>query len=210
MDTSTSRTGRGVGAGDTEQRQKYKTCRRYDVPGDAHALTFSCFRQQAFLARDRTRQWLVEALAAARQKHTFDLWAYVIMPEHVHLLIFPRKDDYSIAGILLDIKRPVARQALRYVTHRAPSFLKQMRDEQPNGLVRHRFWQRGGGYDRNLNCPKTIHATLAYIHENPVRRQLVDRAESWGWSSAAYYLDGADVPLMPDRESIPPLDHVIG
>ena len=188
---------------------KRKTCRRYNVPGDAHALTFSCFRRQAFLGRDRSRQWLVEAMAVAREKHAFDVWAYVIMPEHVHLLIFPREDDYAISDILLDIKRPVARRALRYVREHAPGFLERMRDEHSKGAVRHRFWQRGGGYDRNLTSVKTIHNTIAYIHENPVRRALVEVPEAWRWSSAGFYLDEQDVPLIPDVVDVPSLDHAV-
>ena len=190
-------------------RGKRKTCRRYNVPGDAHALTFSCYRQRPFLVRDRSRQWVVEAVAAARDKHAFDLSAYVIMPQHVHLLIFPREEVYSISDILLDIKRPVVRRALRYVRGHAPAFLEQMKDEQPNGRVQHRFWQRGGGYDRNLIRATTVHETIACIHENPVRRGLVEVPEAWRWSSAGYYVDQRDVPLTPDVESIPPRDDVI-
>ena len=175
--------------------RKRKTCRRYNVPGDAHALTFSCFQRRPFLSRDRSRVWLVDALATARERHAFDLWAYVIMPEHVHLLIFPREDVYSIADILLDIKRPVARQALRYVREHAPGFLDRMKDEQPNGSVRHRFWQRGGGYDRNLARTQIVHDTLAYIHANPVRRGLVESPVAWRWSSAGFYQGEQDVPL---------------
>ena len=45
-----------------------------------------------------------------------------------------------------------------------------MRDEQPNGKVAYRFWQRGGGYDRNFNEPESIYAEIEYLHNNPVRR----------------------------------------
>jgi putative transposase len=189
-------------------RGKRKTCRRYNVPGDAHALTFSCYERRPFLCRDRSRRWLLDALEAARHRHAFDLWAYVIMPEHVHLLIFPRRDDYAIADILRDIKRPVARHAVRYVREHAPAFLARMRDEQPTGSVRYRFWQRGGGYDRNLVRPRTIHETIAYIHANPVRRGLVEVPEAWSWSSTGYYLDGREEPLVPDAASLPPFNGV--
>lgn len=113
MDTSVSYAAsapveRGIGL-----REKRKTCLRYNVPGEAHFLTFSCYKQQALPSRDRSCQWLQDALSAARDKHALDLWAYIIMPEHVHLLIFPRNDDYSIVLIILDVKRPVARQAVR-------------------------------------------------------------------------------------------------
>ncbi len=190
--------------------QKHKTCRRIDEPGQAHSLTFSCYKRRPFLSRDRSRLWLIEALNAAREKHRFDVWAYVIMPEHVHLLIFPQQETYSIANVLLDLKRPVARRAVLFVKQEAPAFLDQMRDAQPNGKVAHRFWQRGGGYDRNLTNPNTIRATIDYIHANPVRRGLAQNPEDWLWSSAGYYVDGRSVPLTPNRESVPPLDQVIG
>jgi hypothetical protein len=48
-----------------------KTCKRYNRPGDAHALTFSCFRRQAFLSKDTSRQWLIEAIDRARATHHF-------------------------------------------------------------------------------------------------------------------------------------------
>ncbi|NLX99777.1 MAG: hypothetical protein GXY83_27080 [Rhodopirellula sp.] len=50
--------------------------------------------------------------AAAREKHGFDLWAWVVMPEHVHLLIYPKLPGYRIDKILASIKRPVARNAI--------------------------------------------------------------------------------------------------
>ena len=70
-----------------------KKIKHYDVPGHAHYLTFSCYRGLPLLSKDRTRVWFVEELAKARTKHHFDLWAWVIMPEHVHLLICPRKSS---------------------------------------------------------------------------------------------------------------------
>ena len=64
-----------------------KTRRRFDEPGQARELTFSCYHGYQFLNRDRTRSWFLEELESARRKWSFDLWAYVLMPEHVHLLI---------------------------------------------------------------------------------------------------------------------------
>jgi len=53
--------------------------------------------------------------------------------------------------------------------------------------LRHRFWQPGGGYDRNITNTNTLRAMIEYIHANPVRRGLVTRAEDWEWSSATWY-----------------------
>jgi putative transposase len=133
---------------------KRKTCRRHNEPGHAHSLTFSCFCQRPFLSKDRARLWLVEAIDRARQIHAFDLWAYVIMPEHVHLLIWPHDAQYSVSRILTSLKRPVTLKALSHVRSSAPAFLSRMEDRQPGGQRHYRFWQRGGGYDRNLTEPE--------------------------------------------------------
>jgi putative transposase len=180
-----------------------KTCRRYNEPGHAHSLTFSCFGRRPFLSKDRSRLWLVEALDRARQKHAFDLWAYVIMPEHVHLLIWPREPLYSVGRILTSIKRPVSMKAISYVRVSAPNSLSSMKDQQPSGVVHYRFWQRGGGYDRNLFEPKTIWAEIDYIHANPVRRGLCESPTDWAWSSAREQESPGKGFLRLDLASLP-------
>ncbi|OYW22031.1 MAG: hypothetical protein B7Z55_05125, partial [Planctomycetales bacterium 12-60-4] len=90
----------------------YKRCRRYNDVGHAHALTFSCFQRGPFLSKDRSRRWFVRALEVARERHAFDLWAWCIMPEHVHLLLLPRNAEYSISSILNTIKQSVTNVAL--------------------------------------------------------------------------------------------------
>ena len=127
-----------------------KACERWDTPGSAHYLTCSCFDRKPFLSRDRTRQWLIDSIQYAQQKHNFHLWAYVIMPEHFHLIIWPREKNYRISRILESIKLPVTRKARHFVLTEAPEFAPQMTDRQPNGMTAIRFWLRGGGYDRNL------------------------------------------------------------
>jgi putative transposase len=184
---------------------KHKACRRYNDPGHAHALTFGCFRGQPFFSKPRPCHWFIESLQRARDRWNFDLWAYVIMPEHCHVLILPGVRDYSISRILESIKLPVTRRAKACLQKNAPEGLRLMRDERPGGHVVHRFWQRGGGYDRNIHEPAVVHAQIQYIHDNPVRRGLVASSEEWPWSSAAWYCGERDVPLAPDAESVPRL-----
>jgi putative transposase len=180
-----------------------KTCKRYNHPGEAHALTFSCFRRQTFLSKDGSRQWLVDAIDKARRKLPFHVWAYVIMPEHAHLLVWPTQLKYDISKVLQAIKKSVANRALAFVRQQAPDFLNFMEDRQPNGKTHYRFWQRGGGYDRNVFEPLTVFQQIEYIHNNPVRRGLCLKPEDWFWSSAADYAGLRAGPLRLDRESLP-------
>ena len=180
-----------------------KRCRRMNTPGQAHYLTFSCYKRQPFLARDRTRQWFIQALDLSRSKHAFDLWAYVIMPEHAHVILFPTRDDYSISAILATLKLSVTRKALMYVQTHAPGFLSRMADDRMDGSVNYRFWQTGGGYDRNLISSQEIWEKIEYLHNNPVNRNLSSRGDEWLWSSAADYSGLRKGPIKLNLDSLP-------
>src|SRR5436305_14644540 len=84
-------------------------------PGHAHELTFSCFRGYAFLKAERTCQWLADSINDARTELDFELWAYVFMREHVHLLIFPKSSKYEVPVISHALKEPVGRRAVTYL-----------------------------------------------------------------------------------------------
>jgi REP-associated tyrosine transposase len=188
-----------------EKMNYRKSCKRYNDPGHAHVLTFSCFRRQPILSKDRSRAWLTDAIERARSKHEFHIWAYVIMPEHMHLMLWPTAANYNISEILNSIKQSVSKRALVFVRRETPGFLKRMEDRQPNGSVHYRFWQRGGGYDRNIVAPESTHIQIEYIHNNPVRRGLCIDPEDWPWSSAGNYAGLRMGPLRIDRETVPAL-----
>ncbi len=91
-----------------------------------------------------------------------------------------------MSAFLQAVKVPVARKAIRHLKDHASDWLTRL--TVPEGRrVRHRFWQPGGGYDRNITSIETLRAMIEYIHANPVRRGLVARAEDWEWSSARWY-----------------------
>lgn len=179
-----------------EVRRKRK--RTFNDPGHAHFLTFSCYRRWPLLSKDRSRQWLIDAIDGSRNKFDFDVWAYVIMPEHVHLLIWPRQPEYSLPTILAAIKRPVSRLAKEHLTAtRNSEWLEKLTVHRGQRDV-FRFWQQGGGFDENLWNDRPIENVIDYIHANPVRRGLVQRSTDWFWSSARSYSGIGEGPLRID------------
>ena len=166
--------------------QKFKKCVRYNDPWHAHALTFSCYHGHKLLASEKACQLLIEALDAARSRRQFDIWCYVFMPDHVHLVIWPRNETYDISRILFAIKRPMSYRA-----------------KQARIYAGGHFWQPGGGHDRNLWTTTAIHNEVDYIHANPVRRGLCGRPEDWRYSSDGFYAGLVDVPLQIDP-TLPP------
>jgi putative transposase len=176
----------------------------WDVDWQAHSLTFSCYGRQPFFSGHHAPNWFLETLGEARDAGLFDLWAYVIMPEHVHLVLLPA-EGVPVRQILFRLKRPLTQRVLAWVRGTRPVFLERMADRQPDGTVTHRFWQRGGGYDRNLRSVKDINEKINYIHDNPVRRGLVAQSKDWLWSSARAWIEGGDKPLRVDWASLPTL-----
>lgn len=120
------------------------------------------------------------------------------MPEHAHVLVRPRDPDSVISDILWRIKRPVGRRAIAFLKREAPDWLSRLTVMHEDGTAERRFWQAGGGYDRNIIEPSTARTVIEYIHLNPVRRRLVERPEDWEWSSARWYAGQTPVPLEMD------------
>lgn len=138
---------------------------------------------------------VVRCLFDARDELAFDLFAWVVMPEHVHVLVMPPGPQIAAGAILKSIKAPAARVAIaRWRELRAPVL-----DKITGADVTVRLWQRGGGHDRNVRDRDEFDSIIRYIHENPVRRGLVNRPEDWVWSSAAWYAGDRDHGLAPDR-----------
>ena len=85
-----------------------KRLHRWEVAGAVRFITFSCHRRLPLLDSPGPRDLFAQHLAAARAQHGFDLFAWVVMPEHVHLLVRPR--DAKLADALRALKTSVAKR----------------------------------------------------------------------------------------------------
>ena len=129
------------------------------------------------------RELLVDSLARAVASHRFDLYAYVLMPEHVHIVVRPQHIKSSIANLLQAIKRPMSFRAREMLEASGHPIAALLRVEIASDRSHFQFWQRGPGFDSNLRSWDSVNDAVRYIHMNPVRRGLVDRPENYEWSS---------------------------
>ena len=181
-----------------EYRERSHRPRAYNEAGHAHELTFSCYRRIKFFSKERPCQWLVNAIQEAKDDLDYDLWAYVFMPDHVHLIVYPRRHVYDTSDFLKRVKEPVARQAVEYLKRTAPEWLEHLVVRGKNRKL-HRFWQAGRGFDRNLTTVKALLAAIDYLHMNPVRKKLCEQANQWRWSSAGCFEGSPLNELKVDR-----------
>ena len=177
-----------------------KKMKHYDIPGHAHELTFSCYSCNPYLIDPNLCNIFLEELNQARGTHYFKLWAYVLMPSHVHLLIWPYQQLYKISDILQCIKGRTSKRYRDTLIETGLQIYESFCLNQ-NGRKCFRLWQAGGGFDRNLWNSKPIHNSIRYIEGNPVRAGLVDSPEEWKWSSAKARITGEG--LIPDSSEIP-------
>ncbi len=176
-----------------------KRIRHFDIPGHIHELTFSCYGRMPLLSRDDWKRELCIAIDRAIARHNYRLYAFVLMPEHVHLIVHSHIGASTISEFLKAVKRPFSFRIKKQLMDSGSELLEKLTVRQRPGVTTFRFWQEGPGYDRNLTEPSTIISAIEYVHNNPVRRRLVDRAVDWKYSSARWFLqlgDGCE-PNLP-------------
>jgi putative transposase len=144
--------------------------RRFQEQRCLHFLTFSCYHRVALLGTPERRDIFLQNFEQVRRWYGFYVTGYVVMPEHVHLLLSePERKKLSVA--LQMLKQNVARQL-----------------REPEGGS---FWQPRY-YDFCVWSEAKRIEKLRYIHRNPVRRGLVSSPEEWEWSSFRHYLSGVE------------------
>jgi putative transposase len=169
---------------ETEHR---KTLRRFEQFRHLHELTFSCYRRKPLLTNNSWRNSLARSLDLACEAECFALVAFVFMPEHVHLLVCPAAAEAKVSRLLARIKQPVSKQIRQSLQAVQSSLLNQLTVLERPGKTCFRFWQEGAGFDRNLFSATAIAASIDYIHANPVKRGLCQRATDFLWSSARFH-----------------------
>jgi putative transposase len=135
-----------------------------------HFMTFSCYRRMQLLKNPAAREVVERELERVRRWYGCFIIGYVIMPEHVHLLITePERGELSV---VIQMLKQITSRRLR------PAHLARF------GQVRY--------YDFPVWSEKKRIEKLRYIHRNPVCRGLAVRPEDWEWSSFRQWATGCD------------------
>jgi len=140
---------------------------RFEHTGNFHFLTFSCFHRRQYLGAPDACDLFEDALNRVRERYRFVVAGYVIMPEHVHLLI-----GEPVKGVVSG------------VIHALKLSVSMRRKERP-------FWQ-ARYYDFLVHNEDKRIEKLRYMHRNPVVRGLVKKPEHWPWSSFQHYATGKE------------------
>ena len=194
---------------------------KFDDNSYVHFVTTGTFRNLPYFRNEECCRVLLEELKYYSDKLDFTLPGYVIMPDHIHLLLWwdqTGKSDLSISRIIQAIKGTTARRIINLTTSGRLEHLLQPdlatvpENSKPHKRnSKHRFW-RPGFYDFNIYTEEKLAEKLNYIHHNPVKAGLVSAPGEYRWSSYKLYFGtsgardnislpnialGADAPRYP-------------
>jgi putative transposase len=162
-----------------------KGLKRYYGHDYLHFLTCSCYHRRPWLSEPSRRDLFLQILEQVRQRYLFVVVGYVVMPDHIHLLI-SEPELGTPSTVMQVLKQRFARQVLHKKKCRAeqvmsdPSFALFAKGGQPH------VWQRRF-YDFNVWSERKCVEKLRYMHRNPVKEGLVVEPEDWEWSSYRSY-----------------------
>ena len=154
--------------------------KRHYGTGSLHFITWSCYRRKLLLGNPARRDLVLTVLELMRVRYRFAVIGYVVMPEHVHLLISEPLISEPLIGkpMIGDPSKII--QAVKLSVSRRLAIA---------GEFSGRFWQ-SRFYDFNLWGQRKEIGKLKYMHRNPVVRGLVVSPEDWQWSSYRSYACG--------------------
>jgi putative transposase len=165
---------------------------RFHHSGQSHFVTFCCYHRRRLFTTDTSCRIFESALERVRHSYRLYVYGYVVMPEHIHLLLSepqpvatPLKPGFVLSGNAHWLNKPQ-----QHTLADTLKSLKQGVSRRLLGNAEH-FWQKRY-YDFNIrNYPQFVEK-LRYIHRNPVNRGLCERPEDWAWSSFRHYATGCE------------------
>jgi len=158
--------------------------------GNTHFVTFTTFGRRNLLSSPRARQIVMAQLAKLADQDRVRVSGFVVMPDHVHALLWFAGDP-DVSGVMRLWKGGSSHWLKEFFNKESPEILDDLCARRGGGekIV---VWQRRF-YDFNINTEKKSREKLVYMHFNPVRKGLCERPEDYLWSSARWYLQGRNV-----------------
>jgi putative transposase len=153
--------------------------RRAKTPGATYFFTVVTYRRRRFLCDPENVALLRAGFRFVKQRHPFDLDAFVLLPDHLHCIwtLPPDDRDYPLRWNL--IKTHFTRHCAAPLKS-PPSEVRHRKREQ--AVWQRRYWEHQIRDDRDFECH------VDYIHWNPVKHGLATRPTDWPYSSIHRYL----------------------
>jgi len=169
-------------------------------PANLYFITTTAVQRVHLFQRDVIKRIIADSLNYMRVQGWIHLYVFVIMPNHVHIIV-RFLGEHTLSDVMREFKKHTAKQIIRQYqaedNQRVLAFLEQMAADIPD--QRYKVWEEG--YDaRDVFSSDFLRQKMEYSHNNPCQPhwQLAERPELYPWSSARYYLLGVPAIIAVD------------
>jgi len=171
-------------------------------PENLYFITTTSVNRSHLFTPDKHKQIIADSLVYMRQKGWFNLYAFVIMPNHIHLIV-KFFSPYNLSNVMRDFKKYTSKQIVRNC--RAENLRELLSYIESAGEAgaksQYKVWEEG--YDvREVFSISFLEQKLDYIHHNPCQPHwgLVEKPDDYLWSSACFYME--DRPTIIDIDDL--------
>jgi putative transposase len=158
----------------------------YDDERHAQFITFSCYKRRKLLETDPAKRIVLGTLGSQLAVHGGLCIGFVIMPEHVHCLVWFNEQGH-LSAFMDHWKDQTSQKIKKLYREKFSAYSSTIDETDPAWQARY--------YPFNVFTQEKLEEKLDYMHLNPVRRGLVTRAVDWKWSSARWYILGKSVGI---------------
>jgi len=159
----------------------------------AHFLTITTVGWVDLFTRLNHRNTIIDSLKYCQEKKGLNIYAFVLMPSHLHLMC-SSQDEYHLSDIIRDFKKFTSKRLVQNIQEEPESrreWLLELFAKACSHLTKemnYKVWQDGYHAEQIIGA-KFTYEKLNYIHQNPVVDRFVERAEDYLYSSARNYAD---------------------
>ena len=159
-------------------------------------LTFTVVNWVDIFTRKEIKDIFIDSLKYCQENKGLIVCCYVIMSNHVHLILQAEERSDGLSAIIRDLKKFTSKKIINWIQNnyaesRKDWMLPIFQDHGLNNTNNHKFqlWQQRY-HAKLLSYPKFTYRVINYIHNNPVKAGIVDNAEHYKYSSARSYVGG--------------------
>ncbi len=179
--------------------ERHKHLKKYN-DASIHFVTTKTHENIPYFRDEKCCYILIDELEFYRKHYGFQIYGYVIMPDHIHLLLFwdiYEKPDLTISKIIQGIKSHSAKMIIDYLakTHKPPERCREEEDKPHRRKWTKKIWHEGY-YDFNIQEEEKFFEKLEYIHNNPFKCEMIKNPISYPFSSREFYETGNGLLVM--------------
>jgi len=176
------------------------TLPRFHIQGHIYYITTNVYQNLPLFKHPTFIIPLIDSLNYYRYKYRFKILGYVIMPDHIHLIVWPQ-DQPAISEFMRDFKKFTAVRLIRQAEVENASAILQAFANAGEATKRcdHKIWQ-DSYWDTNIFTERFLRQKLHYIHRNPVRANLVANPAEYPYSSYRNYALNDESLIAIDRD----------